>query len=190
MEQERRQYYGTSAGEVDNSFDNNSFEDETSEDHIDCSSFIEPVHRLSRELEGLIIRYDPKAIPIPTPTNVIKDSAIYDGERIPRLIVNGVDPISKCRSSLRQKSGSTPPTMWTTGSESSLPKKRRPEGPDANSQRAPKKSKTASNLVWPHERSSSVPAPETQTQANLALQISHYLLEMFSVPLLHSARRF
>jgi hypothetical protein len=66
MEQERRQYYVTSAGEVDNSFD-----DETLGNNIDYSSFIEPVRRLSGELEGLIIRYDPTAIPIPTPTKVI-----------------------------------------------------------------------------------------------------------------------
>jgi hypothetical protein len=66
MEQERRQYYVTSAGEVDNSFDN-----KTLGNNIDYSSFIEPVRRLSGELEGLIIRYDPTAIPIPTPTKVI-----------------------------------------------------------------------------------------------------------------------
>ncbi|KAF9789753.1 hypothetical protein BJ322DRAFT_1105614 [Thelephora terrestris] len=59
----RQQYYGTSAGEVDNPFD-----DETLGNNIDYSSFIEPVRRLSGELEGLVIRYDPKAIPPPTPT--------------------------------------------------------------------------------------------------------------------------
>jgi hypothetical protein len=44
------------------------FDDETLGGHIDYSSFIEPVRRLSGELEGLIIRYDPKAIPLPLPT--------------------------------------------------------------------------------------------------------------------------
>jgi hypothetical protein len=62
----RRQYHGTSAGEVDNSFD-----DETLGNTIDYASFIEPVGWLSGELEGLIVRYDPRAISIPTPTNVI-----------------------------------------------------------------------------------------------------------------------
>jgi serine/threonine protein kinase len=62
---EQEQSDGTSAGEVDDSFD-----DETLGNKISYSSFIEPIRRLSGELKGLIIRYDPKAIPLPltTPT--------------------------------------------------------------------------------------------------------------------------
>jgi hypothetical protein len=63
MKQKRRLRHGTSAGEVDNSFD-----DETLGNNIHYASFIGPVRWLSGELKGLIIRYDPKAIPLPTPT--------------------------------------------------------------------------------------------------------------------------
>jgi serine/threonine protein kinase len=56
------QYLGGSPDDIP------SFDDETLDDHIDYPSFIEPVRRLFGELEGLIIRYDPKAIPLPIPT--------------------------------------------------------------------------------------------------------------------------
>jgi hypothetical protein len=46
-----------------------SFDDETLEGRIHYASFIEQVPRLSGQLEGLIIRYDPKAIPLPTLTS-------------------------------------------------------------------------------------------------------------------------
>ena len=42
------------------------FDDETLDGRIDYPSFIELVPRLEGELEGLVIRYDPKAIPPPT----------------------------------------------------------------------------------------------------------------------------
>jgi serine/threonine protein kinase len=65
-ELQEQQDLGGSAAEIA------PFDDETLAGHIDYSSFIEPVRRLSGELEGLIIRYDPKAIPLPltTPTCV------------------------------------------------------------------------------------------------------------------------
>ena len=54
-------YLGRSVDEVA------PFDDETLGGNICYSSFIEPVRRLRGELEGLVIRYDPKAIPTPSP---------------------------------------------------------------------------------------------------------------------------
>ena len=58
-EQDRAQSDGTSVGGV------NRFDEETLGGHIRYSSFIEPVHRLTGKLEGLVIRYNPPHLPIP-----------------------------------------------------------------------------------------------------------------------------
>ena len=58
-EQDRAQSDGTSVSGV------NRFDEETLGGHIRYASFIEPVHRLTGGLAGLIIRYNPPHPPIP-----------------------------------------------------------------------------------------------------------------------------
>ena len=58
IEQRGRKYSGTS-------FEVNRFDEETLGGHIRYASFIEPVHRLTGGLAGLIIRYNPPHPPIP-----------------------------------------------------------------------------------------------------------------------------
>ena len=60
MDLRMQQYFGSSAEEIV------PFDDETLGGNICYSSFIEPVRRLRGELEGLVIRYDPKVIPNPS----------------------------------------------------------------------------------------------------------------------------
>ena len=58
IEQDRVESNGPSVGEV------NRFDEETLGGHIRYASFIEPVHRLTGGLAGLIIRYNPPQSPI------------------------------------------------------------------------------------------------------------------------------
>ena len=60
MDLQMQQCFGSSAEEIA------PFDDETLGGTICYSSFVEPVRRLRGELEGLVIRYDPKVIPIPS----------------------------------------------------------------------------------------------------------------------------
>jgi len=44
------------------------FDDETLGGHIDYSTIINPIPHLRGELNGLFVRYNPTAPPLPTPT--------------------------------------------------------------------------------------------------------------------------
>ncbi|KAF9641859.1 hypothetical protein BDM02DRAFT_3125021 [Thelephora ganbajun] len=64
-----REYSGGSACEVA------SFDDETLGGYIHYSSLINPIRRLTGELKGVIIRYDPAQVPLPTSTGAAHPGA-------------------------------------------------------------------------------------------------------------------
>ncbi|KAF9789727.1 hypothetical protein BJ322DRAFT_1178609 [Thelephora terrestris] len=113
-------------------------------------------------------------------------TAICDGDHIPRLIIDEIDPLSKHAPQSPHKF--VVPTTPTTGSDSTSSKKRRSGESHTSHQQTSKKARTQSNLppISEDDPGSSVSTPEPQTQASPAVQIGSYLLEMFSVPLLRS----
>ncbi|KAF9789790.1 hypothetical protein BJ322DRAFT_1105650 [Thelephora terrestris] len=121
-----------------------------------------------------------------------RNTAICDGDHIPRLIINEIDPLWNHAPSTKRKRGKTArPGTPTTGSDppsEASSKKRPPVESHTSDQPRSKKAKTTSKLlpVSEDDPGSSLSTPEPQTQASPAVQIGSYLLEMFSVPLLRS----
>ncbi|KAF9644498.1 hypothetical protein BDM02DRAFT_3272377 [Thelephora ganbajun] len=130
------------------------------------------------------------------------DGALCDGMNMPRLVVDGIDPVLNHvppPKPIRYGGDrSTTLATSTTGSEStsSRSRKRPAEGSHAANKRPTKKSRTKSALSQAlgddagvsvgEEEEGSSSKPETQRQVDPALQVCRYLLEMFSVPLLRS----
>ncbi|KAF9642500.1 hypothetical protein BDM02DRAFT_3273448 [Thelephora ganbajun] len=131
------------------------------------------------------------------------DNALCDGKNMPRLVVDGVDPIQNhaappVKSRYRAKKPDPPTTPTPSSSlvasqsvseltSASTSRKRPADGSSTVDPRAAKKSKA--NSVSPQaqgDEGCSPPGPETQHQVDPALQVCRYLLEMFSVPLLRS----
>ncbi|KAF9643615.1 hypothetical protein BDM02DRAFT_3123168 [Thelephora ganbajun] len=69
VQRREQEYNGSSACEVA------SFDDETLGGCIHYSSLINPIRRLTGELKGLIIRYDPAQVPLPTSTSAVHPDA-------------------------------------------------------------------------------------------------------------------